>query len=161
MADFWTLSNANRDQPLSTKMASPSPSSRRALSKLRRNKENGNISSNTLASSSNSDDQNLEGTLTPPTDSTSKFRDKFRRKSADPTKPLPVSPDSGRRLSKFVNASRNRLAKTASNDIERSLSVDSESAGLGLSENTSEVSLVLDGSGGDSILTDDGSDREG
>lgn len=142
-------------------MASPSPSSRKALSKLRRNQETGNISSNTLASSSNSDDQNLERTLTPPTDSTSKFRDKFRRKSADPTKPLPVSPDSGRRLSRLVNARRNRIQNTTSDDNERSLSVDSENAGLGLYENPSEASLVLDGSGGDSILTDDGSDREG
>ena len=145
-------------------MASPSQSpSPRRLSKFRRNKDVINDSTNTLASSSNSDDATLEAIRTPPTDgTTSKFRDVFKRKSVD-VKPLPDSPDDGRRLSNFRLGRKNKLNSTASNDLSRHLSVDSESGTPELAGNSSASSLLLDleGSGGNSILTDDGSDQEG
>lgn len=133
------------------------------MSKLRRNQENSSTSTNTLASSSNSDDQTLEQVRTPPTDgSTSKFRDVFRRKSVD-VNGKAISPDSGRRLSNLRLGRKNKLKKTDSNDLSRHLSVDSENGNLELSGNRSESSLLvdLDGSGGDSILTGDESENEG
>ena len=140
-------------------MNSQSASPSRLLSKLRRDHDGGSESGNATDSASHSED-NLDRTLTPPTDGAStKFRDVFRRKSVD-VDGKGTSPDGARRLSRFRAGRKNKLTGSISNEAGRTLSIDSEHANgdSGLSRNQSESSLNLDGSGANSMLTDDGFD---
>lgn len=137
----------------------PTPSPRSAFFKLRP-KDSRNESSNSLDTSSNSDDLNVDGgTLRPSTsEGSTRFRDRLRRKSVDDRRD---SNDSGRRLSTLLSGRRNKLKKTPSTDLEKYLRPKTSNGNLELSGNRSDSSLGLDGSGHSSLLTDDNSDQEG
>jgi hypothetical protein len=142
----------------STDRSAPSP--RGTLARLRDKLGDSNESSNSLASSSNSDDPNADLSLRPTTSDGvgTKLRDKLRRKSVDNRRD---SEDSGKRLSNLMSRSRRRKPKNVSSSdlLDRQLSVDSNNGNLGLNLSTS--SLDLAGSGGSSLLTDGESENEG
>ena len=138
----------------------PTPSPRSAFFKLRP-KDTRNESTNSLDTSSNSDDLNIDGgSLRPSTsEGSTRFRDRLRRKSVDDRRD---SNDSGRRLSTLLSGRRNKLKKTPSTDnLENRLRPKTSNGNLELSGNRSDSSLGLGGSGHSSLLTDDNSDSEG
>ena len=142
----------------STENSAPSP--RGTLARLRDKLGDSNESSNSLASSSNSDDQNADLRLRPTTSEGvgTKLKDKLRRKSVDTRRD---SQDSGRRLSNLMSRRRKSKSKNAaSSDLDRQWSVDSNNGNLGIS-GLSTSSLNLAGSGRSSLFTDGESEREG
>ena len=142
----------------STGATSPSPSG--ALSKLRRKAGASNDSSNSLESSSNSDNPYADPALQPTDSGLGKLRDKFRRKSVDDRGGKRGSQDSGRRLSALVPNRRNKLRKVASSDLQQQSSLSSSTGNLAITGNRSDSSLGVGGSGHSSLLTDDNSENE-
>lgn len=141
----------------STELNASSP--RRTLSKLRRNLGDSNGSSNSLASSSNSDDPTADLSLRPTTSDgvTGKLRDKLRRKSVDDRRD---SQDSGKRLSQLIPRRKSKAREKKSSDLDRQLSPEPGNGNLGISGiNHSGSSLDLAGSGRSSLLTDGESDE--
>jgi hypothetical protein len=139
---------------------SSAPSTRGTLARLRDKLGDSNESSNSLASSSNSDDPNADLSLRPTTSDgvAGKLRDKLRRRSVDNRRD---SEDSGKRLSNLMSRSRKSKSKNAlSSDLDRQLSVDSNNGNLGIS-GLSTSSLDLAGSGRSSLFTDGESEHEG
>ena len=130
------------------------------MARLRDKLGDSNGSSNSLGSSSNSDDPNADLTLRPTTSDGvgQKLKDKLRRKSVDTRRD---SEDSGKRLSNLMPRSRrSKPTNVSSSDLlDRQLSVDSNNGNLGLNLSTS--SLDLAGSGRSSLLTDGESENEG
>lgn len=145
----------------SIELAAPSP--RGKLSKLKHALGDSNGSSNSLASSSNSDVPDADLTLRPTTSDgvTGKLRDRLRRKSVDDRRD---SQDSGKRerLSNLIARQKSKAKNALSSDSDRQLTVDSSSNGnLGIAGNLSGSSLDLAGSGRSSLLTDGESEHEG
>ena len=134
------------------------PSPRGTFSRLRRNLGDSNESSNSLASSSNSDDPNASPSrrLSTADGVGVKLRDRLRRKSLDDRR---GSNDSGNRLSNLMHGRKSKLKTTKADDPEQQLSADSGSGNLGLLGNQSDSSLLA-GSGRSSLLTDGESENE-
>lgn len=136
------------------------PPSRGGLSRLRRNQGDGaNDSTNSLISSSNSDDPNGDsGVGLRPTSSggIGKLTDRLRRRSVDDRR---GSDDSGKRLSALIPSRRNKLKRAKSSELKRN--AEPGSTGLPQSNNGSDSSLAQAGSGRSSLFTEDNSDIEG
>jgi hypothetical protein len=132
----------------------------RGLSRFKRSQGNGeNNSTNSLVSSSNSDDPNTEsGVGLRPNSSggIAKLADRIRRKSVDDRR---GSVDSGKRLSSLLPGRRNKLKRTKSSELS-STNVEAESGATALTGNQSDSSLAEEGSGRSSLLTEDNSDHE-
>jgi hypothetical protein len=147
----------------STELAAPS--SRGKLSKVKNALGDSNGSSNSLASSSNSDIPDADLSLRPTTSDgvTGKLRDRLRRKSVDDRRGSQDSELGKReRLSNLISRKKNQAKNALSSDSDRQLTVDSSSNGnLGIKGNLSSSSLDLAGSGRSSLLTDGESEHEG
>ena len=144
----------------STDLATPPP---RGLSKLRRLEGGSNHSTNSLVSSSNSDDPNTDPNLQQlnTEGGTGKLMDRLRRKSIQDDSRR-GSKDTGKRISVLLPGRKNKLKKQPSSEqLERHLSTDSGAGNLALARNQSDSSLGQDGSGHSSLLSDDISDHEG
>ena len=141
-----------------TDLAAPSP--RGTLSRLRRKPGDSNESSNSLASSSNSDDPSASPGLRASISEGvgRKLKDRLRRKSVDDRR---GSNESRNRFSNFLLDRKNKVKETDSNGLDRQLSIDSGSGNLALYQNQSDSSLGLAGSGQSSLLTDGESEHEG
>ena len=142
----------------STDLGAPSP--RGKLSKLRRNLGDSNDSSNSLASSSNSEDPNADLTLRPTTSEGvgSKLRDRLRRKSVDDRR---ESTDSGKRLSNLIPRRKSKPKNSTTSDLSQQIIAQPGNGNLNLAGNLSGSSLDLAGSGRSSLLTDGESDHDG
>ena len=142
-----------------TDLAAPLPRGKLS-SKFRRKLGDSNDSSNSLASSSTSEDPNAEQSLRPSTSDGAggRLKNRLRRKSVDDRR---GSNDAGKRLSNLMPGRKDRPKKTDWNEPERQLSADSGTGNLGLLGNQSDSSIGLAGSGRSSLLTDGESDHEG
>lgn len=136
------------------------PPSRRGVSRLRRIQgEGNNDSTNSLVSSSNSDDPNADsgvGLRPASSGGIGKLTDRLRRRSVDDRR---GSEDSAKRLSALIPGRRNKLKRAKSSDLNPT--ADSPGTGLTQSNNASDSSLAQAGSGRSSLFTDDNSDIEG
>lgn len=135
----------------------------RGLSRLRRNHGDSdpsrNNSTNSLVSSSNSDDPNGDSGvgLRPVTSGgIGKLTDRIRRKSIDDRR---SSADAGKRLSSLLSGRKHRLKRAKSSELGSS-NGNADGSTLALPGNQSDSSLAQEGSGRSSLLTDDNSDPE-
>jgi hypothetical protein len=141
-------------------LASP-PS--RGIARLQRNQgsnEEQNNSTNSLVSSSNSDDPNQDSPGLRPTSSSGigKLADRIRRKSVDDRR---GSTDSGKRLSALIPGRRNKLKRVKSSELSPLATPDDDGAlTLQKTQSDSDISLAQEGSGRSSLFTEDNSDRE-
>ena len=139
-------------------MPSSTPSPRRTLSKLRRNRSPNNTSSSSLANST-ADDSSEAGGLRASLDAAvGKVKERTRKSSISDRRGSGES--TGRRLTTLLSR-RQKSPKPDSLTLERNLSVQSSYSDngsvLSIPGNKSDSSLP-DDSGRSSLLTDDGSD---
>lgn len=133
----------------------------RALSRLRRNHDGRNDSSNSLIDSSNSDDPGTEKSTRASIESgVNKIKDHVRRRSTDDRSGRSDS-QTAKRLSKLVPHRRRKGEEQYSEEVSRHSSFDSGNVSLALPGNRSGTSLADQGSGRSSLFTDDGSDDAG
>lgn len=144
----------------------PSTPPLRGLARLKRNPgDNGNDSTNSLVSSSNSDDPTAEagvGLRPSSAGGIGKLADRLRRRSVDDRRD---SADAGNRLSALLPGRRNKLKRTKSSDLKVGIGAEDDicqdQLPCGLPNNHSDSSLVDGGSGRSSLFTEDNSDHEG
>ena len=138
----------------STELQTPSP---RNLSRLRRNKDVANASTNSLASGSADGDDSSEGGLRASMDAAlDKVRERARRKSVDDRR---GSDDTANRRLSGLFPRKKKASRKGSRGPERNLSTPAGDDKLSISGNRSESSLL--DSGHSSLFTDDASDQEG